>query len=71
MKSRILINSLTSAAILTVSFALSLAIQNLFRTQSLIPAVFVLAVFCISLVTQGYIAGILSSLCIYFSIFQI
>ena len=62
MKSRILINSLTSAAILTVSFALSLAIQNLFRTQSLIPAVFVLAVFCISLVTQGYIAGILSSL---------
>lgn len=62
MKNRILINSLTSAAILTVSFALSLAIQNLFRTQSLIPAIFVLAVFCISLVTQGYIAGILSSL---------
>ncbi len=48
--------------ILSASFLLSLQIQTLFHAQSLIPTIFVLAVFLISLVTQGYIWGIVSSL---------
>ena len=48
--------------ILSISFLLSLQIQVLFQAESLIPTIFVLAVFLISLVTQGYIWGIMSSL---------
>ena len=55
-------NILYLILILGVSFLLSLQIQNLFHAQSLIPTIFVLAVFLISLVTQGYIWGIVSSL---------
>lgn len=55
-------DTLWSFFILTVSFVLSLMIQQLCRTQTLIPAVFVLAVFLISLTTWGYVYGIVSSL---------
>ena len=55
-------DTLWSFFILTVSFALSLMIQQLCHTQSLIPVVFVLAVFLISLTTWGYTYGIISSL---------
>ena len=44
-------NVIVSAAILSASFMFSLLIQNLFSDQSLIPALFVLAVFLISLIT--------------------
>lgn len=53
---------LLPAGILAVSFLLSLAIQSRLHTQTLIPAIFVLAVFLISLATQGYLPGIFSSL---------
>lgn len=53
---------LITAAILAAAFLLSLLLQYLFRTQSLIPAIFVLAVFLVSLVSRGYVWGILSSL---------
>ena len=55
-------DTLLSFFILTVSFALSLMIQQFCHTQSLIPIVFVLAVFLISLTTWGYAYGIISSL---------
>ncbi len=44
------------------AFALNLLLQTWFRTQSLIPMVFVLGVFLISLRTQGYFWGIAASL---------
>lgn len=55
-------NILYLTLILSISFLLSLQIQILFHAQSLIPTIFVLAVFLISLITQGYIWGIVSSL---------
>lgn len=54
-------NVMVSAAILSASFMFSLLIQNLFSDQSLIPALFVLAVFLISLITGSYVCGIVSS----------
>ena len=54
-------NVIVSAAILSASFMFSLLIQNLFSDQSLIPALFVLAVFLISLITGSYVCGIVSS----------
>ena len=44
------------------SFGLSLAIDNVFQTRTLIPTLFVLGVFVISLSTKGYVWGIASSL---------
>lgn len=41
---------------------ISYSIHKVFNTTSLIPAIFVLAVFLVSLVTQGYIYGITSAL---------
>lgn len=51
-----------TAAILTAAFLLCLLLQYLFHTQSLIPAVFVLAVFLVSLAARGWAWGILSAL---------
>lgn len=47
---------------LIVAFFLNLFIQELFNTRTLIPMIFVLAVFLISLKTQGYFWGITASL---------
>ncbi len=58
----ILKNLIITAVILCISFLLCLFIRNIFKTDSLIPAIFVLAVFLTSLITQGYIYGILCSL---------
>ncbi len=55
-------NILISLGILIAAFGICLLIQNVFRTEALIPAVFVLAVFLISLVTEGYVYGIASAL---------
>lgn len=48
--------------VLAVFFCLSLLIENIFNTASLIPAMFTLAVFLISLITKGYVFGIIASL---------
>ena len=58
----IIVDILLSIVILTISFILSLIIQELFEENSLIPAVFVLGVLLISLFTNGYIYGIVSSM---------
>ncbi len=55
-------NSLISLFILVASFGICLLIQNVFLTEALIPAVFVLAVFLISFITEGYIYGVVSAL---------
>lgn len=51
-------NILLSAVVLTISFLVSLLFQRLSENLSLIPMVFVFAVFLISLLTQGYIYGL-------------
>jgi two-component system sensor histidine kinase KdpD len=58
----ILVNSLVTIFVLTVFFCISLFIEKFFKTNSLIPAVFTLAVFLISLFTKGYVYGIIASL---------
>ena len=61
-KNKVLTNIVYSALILTAAFFTSLGIQHIFNAPSLIPAIFVLAVFLISLLTQGYLYGLISSL---------
>ncbi len=48
--------------ILLMAFGISLVIHNVFATVALIPSIFVLAVFIVSLVTEGYIYGAVSAL---------
>lgn len=48
--------------VLGVFFCLSLWVEKVFQTYSPIPALFALAVFFVSLVTEGYIYGIAASL---------
>ena len=55
-------NALISLLILAASFVICLLIQNVFLTESLIPAVFVLAVLLISFLTEGYVYGVVSAL---------
>ena len=45
-----------------VTFILSVLLQQIFETQSLIPMVFVLGIFLIALRTQGYFWGVSASL---------
>ncbi len=61
-KNNILKNSAYTLLILSFAFFASLGIQNLFSAPSLVPAVFVLAVFLISLLTNGYLYGLASAL---------
>ena len=49
-------------SILAVFFAISLVLHTWFDTESLIPTLFVLAVFLISLITNGYYWGIAAAL---------
>ncbi len=55
-------NAFISLFILTVSFGICLVIQHVFLTEALIPAIFVLAIFLISLITEGYLYGVVSAL---------
>lgn len=48
--------------ILGLCFVSCLALQHVFKDSSLIPSVFVLGVFLISVITPGYIYGIVSAL---------
>ncbi len=61
-KHTILQDVLFTVLMLTLFFAISVFIVELFGARSLIPAVFTLAVFLISHYTQGYLYGIVSSL---------
>ena len=48
--------------LLILAFILGLTLQKLTQSQSLVSMIFVLAAFLISLITQGYLWGILASL---------
>ncbi len=58
---KIIVNTAFSAIILVFFFVLSLFIVETSDMYSVIPAIFTLAVFLISLVTKGYIYGIVAS----------
>ncbi len=60
-KSRIK-NIILLVIIICIAFGVSLAIHYFFDTVMLIPTIFVMAVFIISLVTEGYQYGIIASL---------
>lgn len=55
-------NTLISLLILIAAFAICLLLQHVLQTDALIPAIYVLAIFLISLVTEGYIYGVVSAL---------
>ncbi len=59
---RLIKNIFFSFTILFVAFSVSLVISGLLEARSLIPAIFVLGVFLISLYTDGYLYGIIASL---------
>ncbi len=61
-KNNILKNFAYTVLLLSLAFFVSLGIQNFFSAPSLVPAVFVLAVFLISLLTNGYLYGLASAL---------
>lgn len=53
---------LLTAGILVVSFLFSLFMDGVFQTDALIPTVFVLGVFLVSVLTEGYVCGVVASL---------
>ncbi|MBQ4284196.1 MAG: DUF4118 domain-containing protein [Lachnospira sp.] len=57
----ILKNIFYLVGILVAFFLMSLLVEKLFHMYSLIPAMFTLAVFLVSLVTDGYVYGIVAS----------
>lgn len=52
---------LITAVILSISFLISLLFQNVFGVEEHITTLFVFAVFLISLMTQGYVYGIIAA----------
>ena len=54
-------NSLFTVSILAFFFAISLGVEKIFEAASLVPALFALAVFLVSLLTDGYVYGIVAS----------
>lgn len=60
--SGILKDTLITGAIICVCFALCLIIQYIFETNYLISGIFVLGVFLTSVLTQGYVYGIVAAL---------
>ena len=61
MKSRIN-DFLVTAGILVVSFLFGIVTDTIFETDTLVPMVFVLAVFLTSVITKGYLCGIIASM---------
>ena len=57
-----LFDTVYSISIVAAAYAVNLVIQKLFSTQTLIPMIFVLGIFLISLMTDGYFYGVFSSL---------
>lgn len=58
----ILKDTLITGAILCICFALCLIIHYIYKANALIPAIFVLGVFLSSVITTGYIYGIIAAL---------
>ena len=48
--------------VLAVTFGINIIIQELFHNRTLIPMIFILAIFIIAWKTEGYLVGIISSL---------
>ena len=61
-KTSAVINSVITAIILAVCYGLCLAVHQAFRTDTLIPSIFILGSFLISILTDGYVYGIVSAL---------
>ena len=59
---KILSNIVFTCLILMLFFGISLYVENVFKAYSLIPAIFTLAVFLVTLVTGGYVYGIAAAL---------
>lgn len=59
---KILADIVFTIIVLMVFLGISILIERFFKNYTLIPAVFALAVFLISLLTSGYIPGIIASL---------
>ena len=59
---KITVNILLTLIILMVFFLLCLGMTHVWKIQALVPAIFTLAVFLISLVTDGYLYGIIASM---------
>lgn len=59
---QIIIDAVFMTALLMAVFVLNIFLEDYFDTHTLIPMIFVLAVFLISLKTQGYFWGITASL---------
>ena len=55
-------NLIFTIVVLSIFFSISLGLEKMFDTDTLIPAIFALAVFLISLFTDGISYGILASL---------
>lgn len=59
---KIIKNTIFTVCVLIAFFCLSLWVETVFQTYSPIPAIFALAVFSVSLITDGYVYGIFASL---------
>jgi len=57
-----------TTAVLGVTYGINLLMQTYFPTVTLVPMIFVLGVFLVSLKTQGYFWGITASLCTVFMV---
>lgn len=55
-------DALFTVVTLLITYILNLLVQNVYHSRTLVPMIFVLAVFLISLKTQGYFWGISASL---------
>ena len=56
------VNIFLTLSILMVFFLLCLGMTHIWKIQMIVPTVFTLAVFLISLITDGYIYGIIASM---------
>lgn len=61
-KKQIFIDSIFTALTLVAAFGVNLLLQTLYKTQTMIPMIFVLGVFLVSWKTQGYFYGVTASL---------
>lgn len=59
----ILKNAVTTAAILSAAFGISLLLQHVLQIPEQVTTTFAFAVFLISMVTKGYVYGIVSAFC--------
>ncbi|MBR4096439.1 MAG: DUF4118 domain-containing protein [Oscillospiraceae bacterium] len=59
---------LLAVIVLVASFAINMLIKKVFGVDSLIPMIFVLGIFLISLKTNGYLIGIVSSVVSVFAV---